>query len=335
MGITQSINSPKTIIIIMTQHTHFLACLFLALFLGACGGQNNDEAQAEIKRLKKELEDKRFEYQAIGKIVKEADEQLSDIATKKKEIDELLKAKDAVGNKKNILEKISKIKEHIGESQKTLERLEAQLASTQNENQNLQLLVKQLRADLQEKNATIGMLETKVKDLENTVAQLKQDISSQEQIIQNTKKVAEKTNEDLSKVREEKAKKEEAQRKITALLAQGDDALKFAVKSRGDLDILEGDKKINKASNLRGAEFYEKYRKVYASEFCKTYAQAYEISLQNDDVMKDEIIRRANAKHEVYHLLLAEAGKKASDKTKFSSSEQFLKACRGGFYGSK
>jgi chromosome segregation ATPase len=177
--------------------------ILIPIFFVACGQKESDSCQGEINRLKKELADKQFAYISVGKIVEEVDAQLSDIATKKKEIDELLKSKDAVGNKKNILEKISKIKDHIANSQKTLDRLESQLASTQNENQNLQLLVKQLRADLQEKNALIGNLESKVKNLESTVAQLRQDLSEQDAIIKRNEAELKRRDEEIVKKTDE------------------------------------------------------------------------------------------------------------------------------------
>lgn len=192
-----------------------LLLVCLALLMAQCGSKNEDpdadKLKQEITRLKKALSKKNNLYLDLDGTMREADKNLSSIRTQKAEIDSILQLPGALNNKKLLLEKVEAMKAYAAESRKSIEKLEKQLAKAKGQNVvGLKRIIRQLRADLDEKEVTIADLKGQVQNLARNLAVMQTNLKKERQAKEKAQQGLSIAQKDRAKILSEKEKKERA-----------------------------------------------------------------------------------------------------------------------------
>jgi DNA repair exonuclease SbcCD ATPase subunit len=251
------------------KQTLFLIALSLCLY--SCGSSSCDDLQAEVKRLKAELDNRNTVYLSLDRLMQEADKSLSSIQTEQSEIDSLLQAPGALKNKKLILEKIEAMQKFSEESREKITKLETQLTQAKaqgQETEGLRRIIAQLRNELDAKDKMIVSLNDKVGNLEGNLLALRSEVNTKENVIRNQKSAIQEVTadkEDAIKLQEQETLRRQAaelEKKISNLIKDG------------EKDELEGDK-TKLAPNKKAQHYVDAYNR---------YKQARQLYIDNPRV---------------------------------------------------
>jgi len=248
------------------KQTLFLIALSLCLY--SCGSSSCDDLQAEVERLKSELDKRNDVYLGLGRLMQEIDKSLSGIKTAQAEIDSLLQAPDALKNKALILEKIEAMRKFSEESREKITKLETQLTQAKaqgQETEGLRRIIAQLRTGLDAKDAVIVSLSEKVGNLEGNLLALRSEVNTKEKVIRSQKETIVETIRDKD---EANRKSDEEQMKRKALEIQGQIILLI---KDGEKEEIEGDK-TRLAPNKKAQHYIDAYNK---------YKQALQMYVNN------------------------------------------------------
>lgn len=147
----------------------------------ACKCEKQDE---EIARLKQELNKKNDLYLGLDEAMHNADESLSNIRTEKAAIDSILRLPGALHNKTLLLNKVQAMQQYVKDSRKNIGVLETQLRIAKKRGQNvdaLKLMIKQLKGELDEKDAMIAVLQGRVQNLEKNLVAIQNDLAKEKE----------------------------------------------------------------------------------------------------------------------------------------------------------
>jgi chromosome segregation ATPase len=248
------------------KQTLFLIALSLCLY--SCGSSSCDDLQAEVERLKSELDKRNTMFLELDRLMQEADKSLSGIKTAQAEIDSLLQAPGALKNKALILEKIEAMQKFSEESREKITKLETQLTQAKaqgQETEGLRRIIAQLRNELDAKDKMIVSLNDKVGNLEGNLLALRSEVNTKENVIRNQKSAIQEVTAD--KDASDRVIIEE-QMKRKALEIQGQIILFI---KDGEKDELEGDK-TKFAPNKKAQHYIDAYNK---------YKQALQMYVNN------------------------------------------------------
>lgn len=259
----------------------FLIALSLCLY--SCSSSNCDNLQAEVERLKAELDKRNTVYLDLDRLMQEADKSLSSIQTEQAEIDSLLQAPGALKNKKLILEKIEAMQKFSDESREKITKLETQLTQAKaqgQETEGLRRIIAQLRTELDAKDAVIVSLNQKVENLEGNLLALRSEVNNKENTIRNQKETIVET----TQIKEEalKAKEQETLKRQAAELER---QISNLIKD-GEKDELEGDK-TKMAPNKKAQHYVDAYNKYKQAR--QLYADNPRISTFINNYSKSQI----------------------------------------------